>query len=373
MDTAVVKSLSKLRWGKFSPAYRGRLLEAGRELERFLKQENLQWQELLKCSTARVDEVMSWFVHRMHQLNDARAFRVAKHSILFMQIWQPRLRRHLPATWNFMIAWEEMRPASFRPPLPIVLLIAMVCDSRSRSWQSKDLQTQEMWLLFSVMICVGFLAMMRPGELFKLRLSDINLPNDLSLGSESAVIRIQEPKNSRQMGRQQYATIRHPDVINWLVWVVKRKDNPSTFLWPSSQQKFRALFQESCSRLKLKHCRFSPASLRAGGATFYVDSHRVDIGRLRFEGRWTNLRSVEHYVQTAKSQQLLLQMPDSTSHEIRLVVLRFSFVMSLPQYLALKLPSQYLVPSSPLLIRRLEDVPRACRDWGKRDGAEETI
>ena len=48
MDTAVVKSLSKLRWGKFSPAYRGRLLEAGRELERFLKQENLQRQELLK-------------------------------------------------------------------------------------------------------------------------------------------------------------------------------------------------------------------------------------------------------------------------------------------------------------------------------------
>ena len=156
MDTTVVKSLSKLRWGKFSPAYRGRLLEVGRELERFLKQEDLQWQGLLKCSTSRVDEVMSGFVHRMHQLNDARAFRIAKHSILFMQIWQPRLRRHLPTTWNFMIAWEEMRPASFRPPLPIVLLIAMVCDSRSRSWRSKDLQTKEMWLLFSVMLCVGF-------------------------------------------------------------------------------------------------------------------------------------------------------------------------------------------------------------------------
>ena len=176
------------------------------------------------------------------------------------------------------------------------------------------------------------------------------------------------------MGRQQYASVAHPDITDWLVWLVNKDQNKNRFLWPGSQQKFRALFQDCCKRLRLTNCRFSPASLRAGGATtWHVDSHRSDIGRLRFEGRWSNVRSLEHYVQVARAQQLLLQIPDATSHRIGRLIQQFSFLLSLPQFLALKLPSQHLFLRPPLTIDQLNDVARECRDWGKPSGSETAL
>ena len=173
------------------------------------------------------------------------------------------------------------------------------------------------------------------------------------------------------MGRQQYATV---SVTSWLVWLVKKSENSDSFLWNYSQQKFRSIFKEVCQRLRLGHCKFSPASLRAGGANWHIDNRGPEVARLRFEGRWSNLRSLEHYVQTARSQQLLLQIPDETSKRISIFIQRFSLLLSLPQFLALKLPPQNLV--NPLRCKSTNhaaDVARACRLWGKRAGFEETL
>ena len=56
--------------------------------------------------------------------------------------------------------------------------------------------------------------------------------------------------------------------------------------------------------LKLGDCKFTPASLRPGGATMYY-SAGVSISTLRFMGRWSVERSLEHYIQLAMAAQIM--------------------------------------------------------------------
>eukprot|EP00435_Cladocopium_sp_Y103_P007248 s2633_g2.t1 len=372
LQQSTVPWLTRLRWEKYSVAYRRRLVEAGRALCWFLRRRGIEWSDLAKVQANAIDELLAAFVQELNQTDSSASLRIAKHGVLFMQIWQPRLKKCLPTTWSHLLAWEELRPVSFRPPLPIAFLIAMMLEARLHSLKSENSEGED-WLVFSALIGIGFFGLLRPGEIFSLRACDISLPNDISLGCAAAVVRIRHPKNARQMGRQQYASVCHPDVTNWLVWAVKRCQSNQSYLWQGSQQKFRSFFRNCCKRLKIGHCKFSPASLRAGGATWYVGRSRSDIGKLRFEGRWSNLRALEHYVQTARSQQLLLQVADQTSERLSRFIQRHSFLLTLPQFLELKLPAQHLIPTCPLVIRLTENVSRACRQWGERGRIEEAV
>ena len=167
----------------------------------------MSWSELSAKSPLEIDAVLTDFVKAMHQAEGAAAFRIAKHATLFMQIWQPRLRRNLPETWDNLISWEELRPANFRPPLPVAVLIALICEARRWSLTIDDPVMSDRLLTFAALTGLCFFGMLRPGEMFKLKPADISLPNDISLGSERAIIRLRQPKNARQMGRQQYASV----------------------------------------------------------------------------------------------------------------------------------------------------------------------
>ena len=365
--------VTHLRWSKYSAAYRKRLLESGKLLGIFLYKHNASFRKLSRAKASQVDELASAFVQELHENDPSKMLRMAKHAVLFLQIWQPRLRRNLPETWSHLNSWEELRPAGFRAPLPITLLVAMICQSRILGYQSEIEQDKRLWWIFSVLIGVGFFGLLRPGEIFNMRCEDVSLPNAISLGSPFAVLRIRSPKNARQMGRHQYTTVKHPDVGDWLVWLIHDRKTSGSAVWPGSQQKFRRFFKICCDKLGIAHCKFSPASLRAGGATWHVDQTSSDIGRLRFEGRWTNLRSLEHYVQVARSQQLLLSIEDQTSERISQFVSQHAFLLSLPKFLELKLPSAQLVSLAPLAVGPREHVSRACRRWGERTGTQEAV
>lgn len=192
----------KLRWGKYSAIYQRRLLEGGRSLEAFLHEAGLDWTIIKREKARRVDEILEQYIRQMHSKDKRSSLRLAKHAVLMVQISRPRLRKSLQTAWNSIKAWEEQRPSSFRPPLPIPLLAAMVCKARIFA-QSSQGPERVLWHVFATLLMVGFFGMLRPGEIFNLRPGDINLANSLSLGSGFAVLRIARPKNARQMGVQQ--------------------------------------------------------------------------------------------------------------------------------------------------------------------------
>lgn len=136
-------------------------------------------------------------------------------------------------------------------------------------------------MVLSALLLVGFFGLMRPGELLCLRARDVILPNSMLLAGEFAVIRIAKPQNARQMGSQQYVEIRHPDAIAWLSWLKCQSAKPDSLLWQSTATKFRVMFKHLCNALRLGSLKLSPASLRAGGATWLVDEG-FEISRIRF-------------------------------------------------------------------------------------------
>ena len=107
----------KLRWGKYSAAYRGCLLEGIRCFERYLAEAGVGLDALSKQKPRVVDEVLEQFVKTMHEQGNKSSLRIAKQVVLTMQVYRPRLRRELPATWKAIKAWEEMKPSHFRAPV----------------------------------------------------------------------------------------------------------------------------------------------------------------------------------------------------------------------------------------------------------------
>eukprot|EP00438_Fugacium_kawagutii_P014675 Skav232096 [mRNA] locus=scaffold2353:89080:90360:+ [translate_table: standard] len=357
----------KLRWDKYSPTYRKRLLEGLRELEGFLSEASLTMELIVKEKSRTVDEVLEQFVRHLHSKSLPSGLRVAKHAVLAVQIMRPRLRKKLQSIWEALKSWEEQKPSSFRPPVPLPLLLTIVCRAMLFSENAETHEDAQCWRIFGALTLIGFFGLLRPGELFSLRAVDATLPNSWSMGNDFAVLRLLRPKNSRQMGVQQYVEVRHPDAVNWLAWL-KSVRPPESAIWIGSPHKFRSMFRKVCYALGIAKLRLSPASLRAGGATRLVDEG-FEISRIRFWGRWSHLRSLEHYVQVARAQQITLDIPDSTAQKLREFISRFSFLVHLPTFLSSSIPCGNLLTVEHLLNPDPSHVIAAARAWGRRSEA----
>ena len=218
----------------------------------------------------------------------------------------------------------------------------MVCKARLLAHESADQKSCDAWMIFSALLLVGFFGLLRPGELLALRAADATLPNSLAVGCSFAVIRLVRPKNARQMGRLQFTELRHPDAVNWLCWLKMRAPQEHAVRWPGTAAKFRHMFKTVCSAMKIRELRLSPASLRAGGATLLVDQG-MEINRVRLLGRWAHLRSLEHYVQIARAEQIALSIPSVVARQLKSFLCRFSFLLVLPKFLAAQVALEHLV------------------------------
>lgn len=358
-----VLGADRLRWGKYSSAYRGRLSEGGKALQTFLAEAGISWDSFSREKSRVVDELLEQFVKTKHSQRSRSSLRLAKHAVLAVQIIRPRLRHRLQAAWNAIKSWEEQRPSNFRAPVPLTLLMTIVCRAMLLSEEADRSAEVHRWRSFGALVLVGFFGLLRPGELLGLKSQDAVLPNTWSLGSDFAVIRLNRPKNSRQMGIQQYVEIRHPDAINWLSWLKSVRAADSA-LWDSAPNRFRSMFKRVCADLCLGTLHLSPASLRAGGATWLVDEG-MEIGRIRFLGRWSRLRSLEHYIQVARAQQITLSISPAIAQKLKKFLARFHFLIHLPAFLACDVPSESLVATEVPVDFAAGHAISGARAWGR--------
>lgn len=355
---------SKLRWGRFSPVYRSRLLDGGQMLGQFLHAHGMKWERIKEGRSNSVDETLDSFVRFMHGLGRRSSLMKAKHAVLFVQTVRPRLHGLLKSTWNTLRSWEEMSPAGFRSPMPLPLLAALLCQSRIIAVRTEDSVEKKLWFIFAGLVAVSFFGMLRPGELFGLLVGDVCLPHSMALAASFAVIRLKRPKNARQMGQQQFCEVHHPDAINWLAWIVHTRAKKERALRPSTPARFRIMFKTVCEKMMVQNMKLSPASLRAGGATWMLDEG-YEVSRIRFQGRWTNLRSLEHYLQVARAQQLSLTIPDHVALQLRKLLLKHSYMLSLPEFFSAQVPAEHLVLCEPCELVGVDHVVAGIRRWGR--------
>lgn len=114
----------------------------------------------------------------------------------------------------------------------------------------KDINLRHLWIVLSILLELGPLCMLRPGELLQLQHSDFALPGSFSLGQNLAAIRVVSPKNRRQFGEQQFVTLSNPNCIAWLIRDILEDDSPQE-LWPRSSRCFSNMFKQLLVELGL--------------------------------------------------------------------------------------------------------------------------
>ena len=150
--------------------------------------------------------------------------------------------------------------------------------------------------------------MLRPGELQKLTHADVAMPGTFVMSKAHAALKITSPKNRRQFGEFQFVLLRHPNAFSWLAKIHQEgSDKP---IWNGSSREFSDKFRQMMKELGLSGLGFTPGSLRAGGATMFFNRN-TPISSLRFMGRWTAEKSLEHYIQLAMSTQIMNRLTPS--------------------------------------------------------------
>lgn len=69
---------AKLKWSKFSLAYRQRLIEGALALDAYLRRSGLRWESVEKQEPCMVDDVLESFVREMHSFRKNSSLRIAK-------------------------------------------------------------------------------------------------------------------------------------------------------------------------------------------------------------------------------------------------------------------------------------------------------
>lgn len=320
-----VSTAAAFRLSRFSRPYRQRLLSGLRDLESFCSTIVGTSLNFLLSHLMRADEILAQYVIHKHQTSEGHKLYLVKHALLCCQHIQPRLRGRINTAWENLRVWEEQRTSRLRPPLPVPLWLMMVGLARAHSAVNSDPVIRLQWLLFATLLEVGLLCMFRPGELLKLRHVDISLPGDFTFNQSFAAIRIANPKNRRQFGVEQFVLLSNPcTILRLREVIIEGVDLP---IWRDKPVLFGQLFKSLCKELRITDCRFTPASLRPGGATMYY-GRGIPISTLRFMGRWTVEKSLEHYIQLAMSTQIMNKLSPAVVYRLkRLSALCLSFVL----------------------------------------------
>ena len=302
------------RLSRFSTAYRGRLLAGLQDVHAFCRESMcLPLKEVLKRPQT-ADKILGQYVIERHRSTKGKALSQIKHALLGCQHLAPRLRGKMMTAWQNVKVWEEEKSSRMRPPLPLPIWVCMAGIARGRSLVVNSSSERSLWYCLAVMLEIGLLCMLRPGELLKLKHDDVSLPGDYNLSNSQAAICVTSPKNRRQFGERQFVCLQNANTIAWLRDI--HKENSQERLWPSSRHVFVKMFKQITAELEITSCGFSPASLRPGGATMYF-SKGVSIPVLRFMGRWTVEKSLEHYIQQAMATQIMNKLSPTAIARLR--------------------------------------------------------
>lgn len=203
-----------------------------------------------------------------------------------------------------LTTWKQTAPGELRLPLPLEVLwagfVACIADDQ---------------LFMGAALLIGFFGMLRPGELLALRRSDVKLPADFPWRTygERAILAIRKPKTAKTAGRIQHVVLDEVDAVRWLEWVCSQRQQ---VLFEFNERDFARLFQQVLHRVRITSIKFTPASLRAGGATHEFLAHG-DIAKLRWRGRWQAVKTMDHYVQEIAAALVTTRLPDATRQLIQ--------------------------------------------------------
>ena len=295
-----------------SRIYRHRLRQGWDIFVAWANRNSINLDRLSGSAPTAADQVLADF------LNSCRDQQVplwlARHALLSVQTHHRQLKGKIPRAWDCLRSWQAQKAWGNR--VPIDLTVLKVLFAVSLDWAFTDGFMARLLFPFAVLIRVGFYGFLRPAKICRLRAGDVKLPTS-DTPSPTAVLGLSNPKTRNHNGRAQFSLISDNDTVQWLTWL-KHSLPPAVKLWPSTPEAFRSVFKAVLGRSKLS-LPLTPGCLRAGGATYLVTSG-LDLGRIKFLGRWSSERTLSCYVQEAVAQLAWLQLDSDSQRKAQLIV-----------------------------------------------------
>ena len=271
-----------------------------------------------------------------------------RQAILCVQLRHRHLRTSLSKAWDSIKSWEQLAPISMRVPVPWLVLEAMFVASLLRGFSAGGALGRD-YISFAIGLLIGFDALLRPGELAILTPSKIALPDSRLHGRvASGLLTITNGKNRRVFGRIQMAAIHDTRALRWLSWLIREMPDDARLL-PGGTPKFRKIFADVVKDIGVAGLGLTPASLRAGGATHKFSTGSLDLGQLKFRGRWAVLSTLEHYVQECTATLVMLRLGNDTLTRLEKLAQfgeRFEFPPAFPWQQFFSRAKQRVVPRS---------------------------
>ena len=132
-----------------------------------------------------------------------------RHLVLAAQRKVPTLKPYVSVCWDLASRWEKAEPVKHRPPIPEMMMQALVALSWSLGWRR-----------WSSITLLCFYGVARVGEVLHCKRSDLLLPIDMMFESDSAFLLLRRSKSMyRQSARVQRLKIVSSYVVQLLTLV----------------------------------------------------------------------------------------------------------------------------------------------------------
>eukprot|EP00971_Amphidinium_carterae_P063719 1261243-Amphidinium_carterae.1 len=184
--------------------------------------------------------------------------------------------------------------------VPIPLEVALAISVVAECWQLPRLAAG---------LLLAFHCMLRPGELASMRRQDLVLPCDLNGESSSGVVCITQSKTSHRFAKLQSVIVEDVLLLDHVQRVFGH-DSPKQFLVGGGVHELVRSFLAIKTALGLTQTPYVLAGYRGGGACEYL-RRTSNVSHLQFRGRWTNIKSMWHYLQLGLSATTYRGVPDN--------------------------------------------------------------
>lgn len=237
--------------------------------------------------------------------NDGKAMYLFRHLVVFCQQQFPGERHQIQPAWQLLQRWEAVQPGSHRPPLPKVILDAMLC--LAMSWN---------WFRWAAVTAIAFHGACRVGEPLSAQRKDLILPDEAGLSDSVCFLNIAAPKTSRRgRGRTQHTKITDAATVQLAKTVFShlRPDEP---LYPSTLDSYRRRWGRLLMTLGVpSSARLTPGCVRGGGAV-HLYHVGTPIANIQWVMRLKVLQTLEHYLQETAALGVLNQLSTGAKSKV---------------------------------------------------------
>ena len=229
---------------------------------------------------------------------------VFRHLVVLLQQHFPG-DAHLRHAWDLLDRWEIAQPVSHRPPLPKLLLDAMV--SLALAWN---------WDRWAAVTMLAFHGAMRIGEPLRARREDLMLAHEASLTSEICFLKISAPKAGRRgKGLVQHSRITDIATVTLAARVFGRLPG-SELLYPASASTYRKRWDALLAALLVPpSAHLTPGCVRGGGAVFLYHTAQPLV-EILWRMRLRHLTTLESYLQETAAENVVQKLPENCKRKL---------------------------------------------------------